>query len=316
MLKIMEHIIGIENLRAEHAPSVVSIGNYDGVHRGHQSVIRTLVAKAEQFKATATVVTFDPLAREYFSPGSVARLSTRDERAALLFAQGVTRVVCIPFDNAFSSMSAEAFIEQVLVAGLGARYVCVGDDFRFGCQRRGDFALLQTLGQKHGFEVTAHETFEVSGARVSSGRIRDALGASDFALAENLLGRPYTIEGVVSRGQQLGRTIDFPTANLVLPDMLMPVKGVFAVVAELDGAEYPGVANVGRRPTVNGKENRLEVHLFNFKQDIYGAQMRVRFVRKLRDEVPFDSVDALRAQILKDAHAARQLLDVPVQKSS
>ncbi len=306
----MEHIIGIENLRTNHAPSVVSIGNYDGVHRGHQSVIRTLVTKAEQLQAAATVVTFDPLAREYFSPGSVPRLSTRDERAELLFAQGVKRVLCIPFDAAFASMSAEAFIEEVLVAGLGARYVCVGDDFRFGRQRTGDFALLQAQGQIHGFEVTAHETFELAGARVSSGRIREALAAGDFGLAESLLGRPYVIEGIVSQGQQLGRTIDFPTANLVLPDMLMPINGVFAVIVQLGESEYQGVANIGRRPTVNGKENRLEVHLFNFDQDIYGAHMCVRFVRKLRDEQSFASVDVLRAQIQQDAQSARQILGV------
>ena len=306
----MEHIIGIENLRTEHAPSVVSIGNYDGVHRGHQSVIRTLVAKAEQLQAAATVVTFDPLAREYFSPGSVPRLSTRDERAELLFAQGVERVLCIPFDAAFASMSAEAFIEEVLVARLGARYVCVGDDFRFGSQRTGDFALLQAQGQIHGFEVMAHETFELAGARVSSRRIREALAAGDFAPAESLLGRPYVIEGIVSQGQQLGRTIDFPTANLVLPDMLMPINGVFAVIVQLGESEYQGVANIGRRPTVNGKENRLEVHLFNFDQDIYSAHMRVRFVRKLRDEQSFASVDVLRAQIQQDAQSARQILGV------
>lgn len=306
----MEHIIGIENLRTNHAPSVVSIGNYDGVHRGHQSVIRTLVAKAEQLQAAATVVTFDPLAREYFSPGSVPRLSTRDERAELLFAQGVKRVLCIPFDAAFASMSAEAFIEDVLVAGLGARYVCVGDDFRFGRQRTGDFALLQAQGQIHGFEVTAHETFELAGARVSSGRIREALAAGDFGLAESLLGRPYVIEGIVSQGQQLGRTIDFPTANLVLPDMLMPINGVFAVIVQLGESEIAGVANIGRRPTVDGKENRLEVHLFNFDQDIYGARMRVRLVRKLRDEQSFASVDVLRAQIQQDAQSARQILGV------
>ncbi|GHA07216.1 riboflavin biosynthesis protein [Arenicella chitinivorans] len=307
----MDHIIGIESLRAEHAPSVVSIGNYDGVHCGHQSVIRTLVTKAEELQAAATVVTFDPLAREYFSPGSIARLSTRDERAALLFAQGVARVVCIPFDKVFASMSAEAFIDEVLVAGLGARYVCVGDDFRFGRQRVGDFALLHAQGQIHGFEVTAHETFELAGARVSSGRIRDALAAGNFSLAEQLLGRPYTVEGVVSQGQQLGRTLDFPTANLVLPDMLMPVNGVFAVIAQLGQSAFPGVANVGRRPTVNGKENRLEVHLFDFNQDIYGAQMKVRFIQKLREEKSFASVDALRTQIQQDALSARRIFDVP-----
>ena len=197
----------------------------------------------------------------------------------------------------------------MLLDGLGVKHLCVGDDFRFGKDRVGDFSLLNALGQRHGFDVVAHETFEFDSARVSSGRIRSALHEGDFALTESLLGRPYIVTGEVSIGQQLGRTIGFPTANIVLPDMLMPVSGVFAVKATLsNGAEIDGVANVGTRPTVGGKENRLEVHLLDFSRDLYGQTMSVRFVEKVRCEHKFDSVDDLKRQIQKDAARARVIL--------
>ena len=288
-----------------HRPSVVSIGNFDGVHLGHQHVIQTLLHHAERLQAASTVITFEPLAKEFFMPDSVLRLTTLEQRTELLCGLGVDRVLCIPFTSEFAARSPEGFVEDVLINALGIRYLSVGDDFRFGKNRTGDFNLLLGMGAEHGFEVHAHDTFKLGGERVSSGRVRAALAAGDFETAGQLLGRAYAISGLVSRGQQLGRTLNFPTANIVLPDFKMAVNGVYAVEATLDGQVYQGVANVGKRPTVDGKENRLEVHLFDFDDDIYEQALQVCFVKKIRDEQKFESIDALKIQIGADAEQAR-----------
>jgi len=301
----MQLIRGIDQLSNQHRPSVVSIGNYDGVHLGHQYVIKTLLAQSQALNAAATVITFDPLAKEFFQPNSVARLSTVEERAQWLFDLGVDQVLCVEFNADFAATSPDAFIEDVLVKGLGAKYVCVGDDFRFGKGRAGDFTLLQSAGKQHGFEVSAHQTFELEGERVSSGRVRAALQHSDFQLAADLLGRIYSISGQVAMGQQLGRTLDFPTANIPLVDRVLAVNGVFAVVAVLESGErVKGVANIGNRPTVDGKEQRLEVHLFDFDRDIYGQNLSVELHSKIRDEKKFNSLDELKTQIAQDAAQA------------
>ena len=305
----MTLIRGLKNLRSCHKPCVASIGNYDGVHLGHQHVITTLLQHSARLGVQSTVITFEPLAREYFRPDSVQRLTSLEERAELLLALGVDQVLCVDFNADFAAYSPMAFIQEVLVQGLAIQHLCVGDDFRFGKNREGDFDLLRKFSRDGGFDVTAHDTFEMDGQRVSSGRIRDALGSGDFNLAESLLGRPYKIKGVISQGQQLGRTISYPTANIVLPEMLMPINGVFAVSAELqDGRTVLGVANVGKRPTVDGKQNRLEVHLFDFDDDIYHQTMSVSFVEKIRDEQKFDSFDQLKIQIGKDAARAKTIL--------
>jgi len=304
----MELIKGIQALTSKHSPSVVSIGNYDGVHLGHQHVIATLLAQSEKLQAVSTVVTFEPLAKEFFRPNSVLRLSSIEERAQCLFELGVERVLCIDFTTEFANYSPKRFVNEVLVEGLGVKYLCVGDDFKFGKDRAGDFEFLRSAGTKQGFSVTAHNTFELGGQRVSSGRVREALSKGNFELAETLLGRPYTITGLVSQGEQLGRTIDFPTANIVLPDVMLPVNGVYAVVATVNQQNVRGIANVGKRPTVGGKENRLEVHMFDFDDDIYGEELTVRFVKKVRDERKFESLDSLKSQIRKDADSARRYL--------
>jgi len=305
----MTLIRGLNNLSNAQVPSVASIGNYDGVHLGHQHVISTLLEHSARLTVPSTVITFEPLAKEYFSPNSVPRLTTVEERAELLIAQGVDQVLCIDFNAEFAAYAPTDFIQDVLIDGLGVKHLCVGDDFRFGKGRAGDFALLSSVGKDHGFDVTAHDTFEYEGLRVSSGRIREALAAGDFELAAKLLGRPYRISGKVSKGQQLGRTINYPTANIVLPTMLMPVTGVFAVSVELaDGERCSGVANLGTRPTVDGKENRLEVHIFDFDGDIYGQNIEVCLIEKIRDELKFDSFDTLKEQIHKDAAHARAIL--------
>lgn len=305
----MTLIRGIDKLQSQHRPCVASIGNYDGVHLGHQHVIDTLLKHSRRLSVRSTVITFEPLAKEFFLPNSVRRLTTIEERAEFLFDLGVDQVLCIDFNSQFASYSPSDFVEDVLLKGLGVRHLCVGDDFRFGKNRVGDFELLKQLGVQHNFDVTAHETFELQGARVSSGRVRDALSEGDFNLVEALLGRPYIIDGTVSLGQQLGRTIDFPTANIVLPEMRMPINGVFAVKVTLNAdREVGGVANVGVRPTVGGKENRLEVHLFDFNDDLYGQVISVCFIKKIRDEHKFDSFDDLKRQIQKDAVLARGIL--------
>jgi len=305
----MQFIRGIEQLSKQSAkaygPSVVSIGNYDGVHLGHQHVIKTLLAQSQSLNIPSAVVTFEPLAKEFFLPNSVARLTTIEERAQLLFDLGVDQVLCVDFNASFAAYSPNDFIEEILVKGLRAQFVCVGDDFRFGKDREGDFAHLEVAGRKYGFEVSAHETFELEDERVSSGRIRLALQESDFILAEQLLGRSYSISGEVAMGQQLGRTLNFPTANIMLADRVLAVNGVFAVIAVLESGErIKGVANIGNRPTVDGKEQRLEVHLFNFDQDIYGQTLHVELHHKIRDEQKFNSIDELKMQISRDADDA------------
>ncbi len=305
----MTLIRGLNSLSRAQTPSVVSIGNYDGVHLGHQHVIATLLEHSARLAVPSTVITFEPLAKEFFAPNSVPRLTTVEERAQLLFQQGVDQVLCIDFDTNFASYAPIDFIQDVLIDGLGIKHLCVGDDFRFGKDRAGDFALLSSVGAEQGFDVTAHDTFELENMRVSSGRIREALAVGDFALAKKLLGRPYSIAGEVSKGQQLGRTINYPTANIVLPEMLMPVSGVFAVSIKLENEDrFVGVANIGHRPTVDGKENRLEVHVFDFDRDIYGQNIEVCLVEKIREELKFDSFEALKGQIQKDAARARAIL--------
>ncbi len=305
----MTLIRGLHNLTRDHKPCVASIGNYDGVHRGHQTVISTLLNHSQRLAVPSTVITFEPLAKEYFLPNSIQRLTTIEQRANLLLALGVDQVLCIDFNADFAAYSPLGFIKDVLIDGLGIKHLCVGDDFKFGKNRQGDFALLSEAGQAKGFAVTAHDTFEIDGMRVSSGRIREALGQGDFEAAKTMLGRPYTIEGTVTKGQQRGRTINYPTANIVLPDMLMPINGVFAVHARLqNGDNIDGVANVGNRPTVDGKENRLEVHLFDFDHDIYDQEIIVSFIEKIRDEQKFNTFDDLKVQIESDAARARAIL--------
>lgn len=302
-------IKGLAKLTSDHRPNVVSIGNYDGVHLGHQHVVKTLLAKSAELNVPSTVVTFEPLAKEFFMPSSVLRLTSLEQRAATLTALGVDQVLCINFTKELASYSPSSFVEEVLVDGLGVQYLCVGDDFRFGKDRQGDFEFLQKSGQHHGFSVAAHETFELNGERVSSGRVRQALLKDNFELAKQLLGRPYVIQGKVCSGQQLGRTINFPTANINLDNYNLVVKGVYAVSCQLEnGKTVFGVANIGKRPTVDGQLNKLEVHLFDFDQDIYGQELIVTLLNKIRDEQKFDSVDDLQHQIQLDVQSAHKFL--------
>ena len=294
-------------------PNAITIGNFDGVHLGHQAMLARLTARAVSLGALPTVLTFEPHPREVFSPQSApTRLSSMREKLERLRELGVGHVHVCHFDHAFAALTPKAFIQRILVDGLKARYVLIGDDFRFGAKRAGDIELLAREGAEQGFVTEALPTVEAAGQRASSTAVRLALAEGDMATAAQLLGHPYTISGRVVDGDKLGRTIGYPTANVQLKHNRPPVRGIFAVrVQGLERPDWPGVASLGTRPTVhaNGLPT-LEVHLFNFNQSIYRTHLRVEFLHKLRDEQKFASLDALIAQIGRDADEARTLLNV------
>jgi len=310
----MELIRGLHNLDAYRRKfpaqqCVLTIGNFDGVHCGHQMILRQLREKADELDLPATVLVFEPQPLEYFAgQGAPARLTPFREKVRLLTEAGVDTVICLHFTEAVRCQSAQCFVKDILVDSLGVKYLIVGDDFRFGRQQGGDFQMLEQSGEQYGFGVTNTHTLVMSGQRVSSTAVRDALDSNDFSLAEQLLARPYAISGRVMYGQQLGRTIGVPTANLALKGKKAPLEGVFAV--EVAGLEknklVQGVANVGVRPTVGGKVPVLEVHLFDFDANIYGENIRVVFRKKIRDEQKFNGLDALKQQIQLDISSARK----------
>ncbi len=309
----MQIIRGLHNLRAEHRGCVATVGNFDGVHLGHQAVFARLHHKAEELGLPATVVTFEPQPLEFFAPDRApSRLTRLREKLEALHSAGIERVVILEFGPRMAHMSAAVFVRRLLIDGLDVRFLMVGDDFRFGQGREGDINLLRDVGQQHGFEVTSLDTFALDGERVSSTAVRKALTDGDLALASRYLGRPYIICGRVAHGHARGRTIGFPTANVELRRKISPLRGVYAVtVSGLGGVPLPGVANIGNRPTIEGDPHYLlEVHLFDFDQQIYGAHLEVEFCLRLRDEQKFDSFDALRAQIDRDAQAARDFFRV------
>ncbi|MDT8386418.1 MAG: bifunctional riboflavin kinase/FAD synthetase [Thiogranum sp.] len=304
----MRLIRGLHNLQRCQRGGAVTIGNFDGLHRGHQAVLRQLHAQATRQQLVTTVMTFEPTPQEYFAPDTApARLQRLRDKLSMLRSLEIDQVLCLRFGPALAELTAEEFVQRILVDGLQARYLVVGDDFRFGKGRRGDFAFLQRAGEQHGFEVASTHTFMEGDERVSSTRVRQALQNGDLAVAQRLLGHPYRICGRVGYGQQRGRSIGFPTANLRLHRNVSPLRGVFAVrVTGLDLEPLSGVANVGTRPTVDGKHWMLEVHLFDFAVDIYGRYIDVEFCAKLRDEKKFESFDALKQQIERDAEQARR----------
>lgn len=302
-------IRGLHNLRPSHRGCVATIGSFDGVHLGHQAILQQLQQVANACKLPSVVIIFEPQPHEFFAGDKApARLMRLREKVQALLAAGVNRVLCLQFNDALRRLSAEAFVEKVLIEGLGIKHLVVGDDFRFGCDRRGDFALLQTIGSQRGFSVTDTVTLEVGDERVSSTRIRQLLEQGDFASAEQLLGKPYSINGRIAYGQQLGRKLGVPTANVHLRRYRSPLHGVFTVTVKFaDGSVYKGVANVGVRPTVTGdKKPLLEVHLFDFSRMAYGAMIDVTFHTKLRDEKKFNSLDELQTQLQMDIAQAKQ----------
>lgn len=293
-------------------PHAVTIGNFDGLHLGHKAMLARLQDVARARGLPTCVLSFEPHPREFFAPDQApARLSSLREKAECLRRLGIDRFHVFRFDRAFSALTAETFIERVLANTLHARYVLVGDDFRFGARRTGDFGLLQNMGATLGFDAEFLPTVEVAGVRSSSTAVREALASGQLERAAQLLGRPYSISGRVVHGDKLGRDIGFPTANIQLKHNRPPLMGIFAVeVSGLDGSLLPGVASLGRRPTVKNPDAApvLEVHLFDFKADLYGRRVRVDFLHKLRDEEKYPDLDSLVAQIHRDCANARTLL--------
>jgi riboflavin kinase/FMN adenylyltransferase len=306
----MELIRGLANLRPRHHGSVVTIGSFDGLHRGHQAVIARLRALAEGFGAPSVVMTFEPTPKEFFDPKQAPpRLMRLREKAEALAALGVDRFMVVHFNAAVAGMPAEEFALEVLHRGLGIRHIVIGEGFRFGRQRAGTPAMLRVLGAAHGFTVEEVAPVEFEGERVSSTAIRAALACNDFQGARRLLGRPYRIGGRVIEGQRLGRTLGFATANLRLYRRASPVAGIFAVRVHGVGAQpVEGVSSLGTRPTVNGIEPLLETHVFDYSGDLYGRYIDVEFIAKIRDEVKFPDLDSLVVQMHDDARQARELL--------
>jgi riboflavin kinase/FMN adenylyltransferase len=308
----MELIRGLHNLRPRHRGCVATIGNFDGVHRGHQRILEQVLELAQARNLKSAVMLFEPQPQEFFAPDTAPpRLMTLRDKVRALTVASVDQLLCCRFDDAFRSQSAEQFVQRILVDGLGVEHLVVGDDFRFGAGREGDFAYLQRAGQMLGFAVTDTPTCASGDERVSSTRIRAVLQHGELAQAKALLGRPYRISGRVRHGAKLGRQLNTPTANLAMRHVQSPVAGVYSVRVSGAGLNQAhGVANVGTRPTVNGTDNRLEVHLLDYSGDLYGQYLEVEFLQFQREEKKFDGLDALKAAIQQDIDHARAFFGI------
>jgi riboflavin kinase / FMN adenylyltransferase len=296
-------------VRGRHA---LTIGNFDGVHLGHQAMLKRVVAQARASGVASGVLTFEPHPREFFAPEAApARLTRLREKLELIAAAGIERVHVARFDARFAALAAERFVDEVLLGGLRVSWLLVGHDFRYGARRAGDFAALEEAARRHGFALEAMPEVRHAGERISSSAVRAALLAADFPRAAGLLGRTYTLSGRVAHGAKLGRELGFPTANLMLPHRA-PLAGVYVIEAcgadaNDGGRRLPGVASVGRRPTVNEVAvPLLEVHLFDFADELYGRHLRVRFIERLRDEAKYPDLTALRAAIERDVAMAKE----------
>lgn len=322
----MQLIRGLNNYPASRSGCVATIGNFDGVHKGHSAIFARLETLAKEQGLPRCAITFEPLPHEFFRPGSpVARLSTLRDKATAIASCGIERLLILRFNNELAGQQAEAFIQKALIKTIGVRHLVVGDDFHFGNQRRGNFQMLQEAGRANGFGVESFDTVvsKSAGNRISSSAIREALADNNFEVAEHLIGRPYTITGRVIKGQQLARQLGYPTANVCLKDFRPAIRGVFAVTASIndpamrdkptgiglpgsDPAPLKGVANLGMRPTVNGTRLLLEFHAFDAEPDLYGKLLSVHFHHHLRGEKKFDSLDQLKQAIASDTAAARE----------
>ena len=307
------HIVhGWRDLAPEQRGAALALGNFDGVHRGHRQVIADAAKAAAALEAPLGVVTFEPHPRRWFNPAAQPfRLMTLDQLGRVLADLGADRLHVLAFDADLAALDDEAFARQVLCEGLGARHIAAGFDISFGRGRSGDPASLRRYGERLGFGVSIAEPVAMPGGmKCSSSAVRQALRDGDPRGAARLLGRPFTIEGVVVHGDQLGRTIGFPTANISLEDYVRPAFGIYAARTRLaDGREVAGVGYIGRRPTiVDGVDERLEVHLFDFDEDLYGQTLEVELTDLVRGDRKFESMDAMIAQMQHDAAAARDLL--------
>lgn len=309
----MQLVRGIHNINltdfSDEKGCVLTIGNFDGVHLGHHRVISSLVEKANEIGCISAVMVFEPQPQELFSPETApARLTRLRDKYVLLKKLGVQRLICVNFNHKFASHTAEDFVEKLLVKKLGLKHLIIGDDFHFGKNRTGNFKMLCKAGDKFGFAVSDTASCKLADCRISSTEIRQALGRDDLDSVKKMLGRPYSIMGRVFHGDKRGRQLGFPTANILLKRRVSPVSGVYVVEAVTDSGTFHGVANIGARPTVAGIRQQLEVHIFDFNADLYGQSIEVVMLKKLRNEIKFDSLAALTAQINDDCVQAREYL--------
>lgn len=305
----MQLIRNIQHFPTLSSGCALTIGNFDGVHLGHQAILTHLQEQARKLNLPTVVMLFEPQPREYFlAQQAPARLMRLRDKVRYLAQYGIDYVVCVKFNHSFAQKSAQSFIQDWLVNTLNVRFLSIGDDFRFGAKRQGDFALLQQAAEQFGFQVEDNHSYCLEQLRISSTAIREALAKDQLHLAEKMLGRPYSILGRVKQGNRIGRTLGFPTANIALQRQVNPLQGVYAVKVRLhNGEEYQGVANLGKRPTINGVTQLLEVHIFDFNQNIYGQFLEVEFSHKLRHEQKFSSLEALKQQIELDILQAKRL---------
>lgn len=306
-----QFIRGLHNLKPGRDGCVATIGSFDGVHLGHQAILQQLIDKSAEYNLPSVVMIFEPQPQEFFSGEQApARLMRLREKVEAFIEAGIDQVFCLQFNRSLRSLSADDFIDQVLVSGLNVRCLVVGDDFCFGHDRSGNYQLLTEAGKQHGFDVLDTHTLEYNGERISSTRIREALEQADFVLAERLLGQPFFIEGRVIYGQRLGTELGIPTANVQLHRYRAPLSGVYVVEVLLNDARLPGVANVGVRPTVGDLiKPVLEVHLLDFDEQIYGQRIQVEFKAKVRDEAKFSSLEQMVEEIHNDITVARSFFN-------
>jgi len=305
----MQLVRGIHNIRLQDHGCVLTIGNFDGVHLGHQQVIKALVDKAKALNCVAAVLVFEPQPQELFSPDTApARLCRLRDKYNLLAKLGVQRLICVNFTAKFANQSAQHFIEHLLVKKLGIKHLIVGDDFHFGKNRMGNFDMLCQAGKTFNFAVSDTTSYKMADCRISSTAIRQALEQDKLADVERMLGREYSIIGRVFHGDKRGRKLGFPTANVLLKRRVSPLSGVFAVMVNTNNGQFKGVANIGARPTIDGVRQQLEVHIFDFDESLYGQCIEVIVKKKLRPVIKFDSLEALTAQIHQDSEQAKQVL--------
>ncbi len=294
-------------LKKAKQPTVVTIGNFDGVHLGHQCLLQQVINKAQSLGAVSTVIIFSPQPLEFFrAQDAPARLTSREEKIYWLKQAGIEQVICLPFTPRLAGLSAREFVETILHQALGAIEVIIGDDFHFGHNREGNLAFLQGCASEFGFNVVSTESVVQAGQRVSSSQIRKALEDGDFATVNTLLGRDYTLRGTVIQGKQLGRQWGVPTANIALARLVSPLHGIYVCEMQIEGGEkLPAVASIGSRPAVDDGEFLCEVHLLDKNIDCYDKSVEVTFLHKLRDEENFHDLEALKAQIYDDVAQAR-----------
>jgi riboflavin kinase/FMN adenylyltransferase len=305
----MQVFHGIECVGRKLRNPAITIGNFDGVHKGHQALFKRVKQWAEKLKGESAVVTFDPHPLEVLFPKKAPSfITSHRQKLDLIASCGIDAVIVIPFDHQFSKISALDFVEIVLVEKIGARAIIVGHDYRFGHSREGDITFLKQLGKQHGFEVETVAGIKVDDYVVSSTTIRQMIVSGNIKEANKLLGRYFEVSGTVIPGRKRGVTLGFPTANIKMPALTSPRTGVYVIEAEVDGKTHGGAANLGYNPTFGDTDLSLEAHLFDFDADIYGKPITIRFIDRLRNEARFSSPDELVAQINKDVETAKRIL--------